>query len=151
MCITKYIWKTMSLGVSNSIIIKSTSCVVILSIYIKRLTEITMTYRNNWIMFYTLRFWHGRATGQLGVGNWGHVRRHISDQHCHVIIGQHQVEVFTLDMDIHTYMFVVVNVDVMAQESDFRIEKRQVVFLWNWIPSRPNAREKKRMSYWGSS
>ena len=31
---------------------------------------------------------------------------------------------------IHTYMFVVVNFDVLAQASDFRIERRQVVFLW---------------------
>ena len=30
---------------------------------------------------------------------------------------------------IHTYMFVVVNFDALAQASDFRIERRQVVFL----------------------
>ena len=47
-------------------------------------------------------------------------------------------------------MFVVVNFDVLAQASDFRTERRQVVFLcwmpdsnqglWNRISSRPNAR-----------
>ena len=38
-------------------------------------------------------------------------------------------------------MFVVVNFDVLAQASDFRIERRQVVFLglWNRISSRLNA------------
>ena len=30
---------------------------------------------------------------------------------------------------IHTYMFVVVNFDALAQASDIRIERRQVVFL----------------------
>ena len=38
-------------------------------------------------------------------------------------------------------MFVFVNFDVLAQASDFRIERRQVVFLglWNRISSRLNA------------
>ena len=51
---------------------------------------------------------------------------------------------------IHTYIFVVVNFDALAQASDFRIERRQVVFLcweqdsnpgglWNPISSRLNA------------
>ena len=51
---------------------------------------------------------------------------------------------------IHTYIFVVVNFDALAQASDFRIERRQVVFLcrmqdsnpgglWNLIFSRLNA------------
>ena len=51
---------------------------------------------------------------------------------------------------IHTYIFVVVNFDALAQASDFRIERRQVVFLcweqdsnpgglWNPIFSRLNA------------
>ena len=49
----------------------------------------------------------------------------------------------------HTYMFVV-NFDALTQTSDFRIERRQFVFLcwmqdstqglWNWISSRLNAR-----------
>ena len=50
----------------------------------------------------------------------------------------------------HTYIFVVVNFDALAQASDFRIERRQVVFLcweqdsnpgglWNPISSRLNA------------
>ena len=50
--------------------------------------------------------------------------------------------------DIH--MFVVLNLDALAQAIDFQIERRQVVFLclmqnsnqglWNWISSRLNAR-----------
>ena len=51
---------------------------------------------------------------------------------------------------IHTYIFVVVNFDALAQASDFRIERRQLVFLcweqdsnpgglWNPIFSRLNA------------
>ena len=35
----------------------------------------------------------------------------------------------TLHTYIHTYMFVVVNFDALAQASDIRIERRQVVFL----------------------
>ena len=51
---------------------------------------------------------------------------------------------------MHTYIFVVVNFDALAQASDIRIERRQVVFLcweqdsnpgglWNLIFSRLNA------------
>ena len=50
----------------------------------------------------------------------------------------------------HICVFVVVNFDTLAQASDFRIERRQVAFLywmqdsnqglWNWISSRLNAR-----------
>ena len=51
---------------------------------------------------------------------------------------------------IHTYIFVVVNFDALAQASDFRIERRQIVFLcwmqdsnpeglWNLFSSRLNA------------
>ena len=50
---------------------------------------------------------------------------------------------------IHTYMLFVVNVDALAQTSDFRIERRQVVFLcwmqdsnqglWKRISNRLNA------------
>ena len=51
---------------------------------------------------------------------------------------------------IHTYIFVVVNFDALARASDFRIERRQLVFLcwmqdsnpeglWNPIFSRLNA------------
>ena len=53
-------------------------------------------------------------------------------------------------ISIHTYIFVVVNFDALAQASDFRIERRQLVFLcweqdsnpgglWNPIFSRLNA------------
>ena len=38
---------------------------------------------------------------------------------------------------IHTHIFVVVNFDALAQASEFRIERRQVVFLWwmqDWNP-----------------
>ena len=53
--------------------------------------------------------------------------------------------------NFHAVMFVVVSFDAIAQESDFRIKKRQVVFLWwmqesnpeglwNRISSRLNAR-----------
>ena len=55
-----------------------------------------------------------------------------------------------------THKFVVVNFDALAQASDFRIERRQVVFLcwlqdsnpeglWNRISNRPNARWQ---TYW---
>ena len=42
--------------------------------------------------------------------------------------------------DIHWYMFVVVDFDALAQASDFRIERRQVVFLY-WM------QEKSRFSH----
>ena len=38
---------------------------------------------------------------------------------------------------IHTYIFVVVNFDALAQASDFRIERRQVVFLCGMQDSNP--------------
>ena len=62
---------------------------------------------------------------------------------------------------IHTYIFVVVNFDALAQASDFRIERRQVVFLcWeqdsNPGPQTPIRQQTEcsltnRLSYRGSS
>ena len=62
---------------------------------------------------------------------------------------------------IHTYMFVVVNFDALAQASDIQIERRQVVFLcWmqdlNPGPQTPNRHQTEcsltnRLSYRGSS
>ena len=62
---------------------------------------------------------------------------------------------------IHTYMFVVVNFDALAQASDIQIERRQVVFLcWmqnlNPGPQTPNRRQTEcsltnRLSHRGSS
>ena len=62
---------------------------------------------------------------------------------------------------IHTYMFVVVNFDALAQASDIQIERRQVVFLcWmqnlNPGPQTQNPRQTEcsltnRLSYRGSS
>ena len=57
---------------------------------------------------------------------------------------------WAIETYIHTYIFIFVNFDALAQASDFRIEKRQVVFLcwmqdsnpedlWNPIFSRLNA------------
>ena len=62
---------------------------------------------------------------------------------------------------IHTYMFVVVNFDALAQASDIQIERRQFVFLcWmqdmNPGPQTPNRQQTEcsltnRLSYRGSS
>ena len=62
---------------------------------------------------------------------------------------------------LHTYIFVVVNFDALAQASDFRIERRQVVFLcWeqdsNPGPQTPIRQQTEcsltnRLSYRGSS
>ena len=63
---------------------------------------------------------------------------------------------------IHTYMFVVVNFDAMAQASDIRIERRQVVFLCCEQDSNPSGSQTpnrqqtecsltNRLSYRGSS
>ena len=62
---------------------------------------------------------------------------------------------------IHTYMFVVVNFDALAQASDIQIERRQVVFLC-WIQDlnpgsqTPNRQQTEcpltnRLNYRGSS
>ena len=59
--------------------------------------------------------------------------------------------VLQLDSRMHIYVFAVVNFDAVEQASDFRIERRRVVFLcwiqdsnpegpWNRIYSRLNAR-----------
>ena len=42
------------------------------------------------------------------------------------------------NLNIHTYMFVVVNFDALAQASDIRIERRQVVFLCWMQDSNPS-------------
>ena len=62
---------------------------------------------------------------------------------------------------IHTYMFVVVNFDALAQASDIRIERRQVVFLCWMQDSNPMSQTPirqqteclltNRLSYRGSS
>ena len=62
---------------------------------------------------------------------------------------------------IHTYMFVVVNFDALAQASDIRIERRQVVFLCWMQDSNPRSQTPirqqteclltNRLSYRGSS
>ena len=62
---------------------------------------------------------------------------------------------------IHTYIFVVVNFDALAQASDIQIERRQVFFLWwkqdlNPGSQTPNRQQTEcsltnRLSYRGSS
>ena len=72
-----------------------------------------------------------------------------------------QLSVTYIHKYIHTYMFVVVNFDALAQASDIQIERRQVVFLC-WMqdlkpgPQTPNRQQTEcsltnRLSYRGSS
>ena len=66
-----------------------------------------------------------------------------------------------INKNISLYMFAVVNFDALAQESDFWIKRRQVVFLCWMQDSNPGSQRPNRqqtecpltdpLSYWGSS
>ena len=58
------------------------------------------------------------------------------------------IHTYIIHTYIHTYIFVVVNFDALAQASDFRIERRQVVFLCWEQDSNPGVSETQSPADW---